>query len=198
MVVDRVQLTASVTGCSASRLTVLTKPLAPYPLTAQSSSKPFNVMAYQTYPPLFQAPYYPSPAPLVDPFRDYYADRLRELTFNSRPLIQDLSVTAMAQRDQNNWEAMRAVVEEIEAATLRVCRRAGHALTRLGCTSPETTAALPHRFHFEECWSAIHHSPFATNRSPTVPQDVSRGRRSNQGEDGGDDRALADERYRRR
>lgn len=79
-------------------------------------------MSYQTYPPPYQAPYYVPPPPLVDPFRGYYADRLRELTFNSRPLIQDLSVTAMSQRDQNNWEGMRAVVEEIEAATLRVCR----------------------------------------------------------------------------
>ncbi|WVF71472.1 hypothetical protein IAT40_006277 [Kwoniella sp. CBS 6097] len=57
--------------------------------------------------------------PAVDPFRAYYADRLRQLTFNSRPLIQDLSVMAMTQRDENNWEAMKIVVEEIEAAVLR-------------------------------------------------------------------------------
>ncbi|WWD17299.1 hypothetical protein CI109_101739 [Kwoniella shandongensis] len=77
------------------------------------------------YPPYQQAsapaPYYPPvPAqPPVDPFRAYYADRLRQLTFNSRPLIQDLSMTAMAQRDQNNWSGMGVVVEEIEAAVLR-------------------------------------------------------------------------------
>ena len=60
-----------------------------------------------------QAPY--------DPFRQDYAARLRELTFNSRPLIQDLSVRAKAQSDQHNWTTMKAVVEEIEAAVLRVC-----------------------------------------------------------------------------
>ncbi|WVR07050.1 hypothetical protein IAU60_004089 [Kwoniella sp. DSM 27419] len=76
-------------------------------------------MAYQ-YPPYHQAQYYPPPPqPAIDPFRAYYADRLRQLTFNSRPLIQDLSVTAMAQRDQNNWEGMATVVEEIEQAVLR-------------------------------------------------------------------------------
>ncbi len=79
-------------------------------------------MAYQTYPPPYQTPYYPPPPPPpIDPFRGYYADRLRELTFNSRPIIQDLSVMAMAQRDQHNWEGMRTVVEEIEAAVLKVC-----------------------------------------------------------------------------
>ncbi|KAK8864405.1 hypothetical protein IAR55_001653 [Kwoniella newhampshirensis] len=80
-------------------------------------------MAYP-YPPYQHAsapaPYYPPvPAqPPLDPFRAYYADRLRQLTFNSRPLIQDLSMTAMAQRDQNNWSGMGVVVEEIEAAVL--------------------------------------------------------------------------------
>ncbi|OCF36838.1 hypothetical protein I316_01434 [Kwoniella heveanensis BCC8398] len=90
-------------------------------------------MAYQ-YPPFQQGVHYPPQhqhqhqpqyqyhqqhQPAVDPFRAYYADRLRQLTFNSRPLIQDLSVTAMSQRDQNNWEGMKIVVEEIEAAVLR-------------------------------------------------------------------------------
>jgi pre-mRNA cleavage complex 2 protein Pcf11 len=106
-------------------------------------------MAYQSYsysgpsynPPPQQSAYYnppgprsyqppaPSPAPPAlagsyDPFRAYYADRLRELTFNSRPLIQELSVLAMQQRDQNHWGNMTAVVEEIEGAVYRVCRRA--------------------------------------------------------------------------
>ncbi len=81
-------------------------------------------MSYQNYAVPYQAPYYPPiPPPPVDPFRGYYADRLRALTFNSRPIIQDLSVLANGQREQNNWDGMRAVVEEIEAATLRVCRR---------------------------------------------------------------------------
>lgn len=69
-----------------------------------------------------QPHYQPSPihAPPSDPFRNFYASRLRELTFNSRQIIQDLSVTAMQQRDQGNWPNMQAIVEEIEAAVLRV------------------------------------------------------------------------------
>lgn len=95
-------------------------------------------MAYSNYhaPAPYQNPpppsgggggYYPPPPPVpqqhvqVDPFRSYYADRLRQLTFNSRPLIQELSIMAMQQRDRNDWNAMGAVVEEIEAAVLRVC-----------------------------------------------------------------------------
>jgi pre-mRNA cleavage complex 2 protein Pcf11 len=81
-------------------------------------------MSYQTYQPHYQPPaaaYYNPPVAPIDPFRAYYADRLRELTFNSRPLIQDLSVMAMQQRDQGNWPGMRVVVEEIETAVLRVC-----------------------------------------------------------------------------
>ena len=92
-------------------------------------------MAYQNwrtpYPPAppqngtggsyYQQPPPPPPAVAqVDPFRSYYADRLRQLTFNSRPLIQELSVMAMQQRDGKNWDAMKAVVEEIETAVLRV------------------------------------------------------------------------------
>ncbi|WRT66372.1 uncharacterized protein IL334_003327 [Kwoniella shivajii] len=90
-------------------------------------------MSYQTYPPYQQlGSYYPPPQPQSqlhqqhlqpqpphDPFRAYYADRLRQLTFNSRPIIQDLSMMAGAQRDQNNWEGMNTVVQEIEAAVLR-------------------------------------------------------------------------------
>lgn len=83
-------------------------------------------MAYHAYPPpvpsqsLYPAYGYAPPQPPVDPFRGYYADRLRELTFNSRPLIQELSMMAMQQRNGNNWSGMHAVVEEIEAAVLRV------------------------------------------------------------------------------
>ncbi|WVW83930.1 hypothetical protein I302_105953 [Kwoniella bestiolae CBS 10118] len=78
-------------------------------------------MSYQTYAPYpQQGGYYPPPPPAPhDPFRAYYADRLRQLTFNSRPIIQDLSMMAGAQRDQNNWEGMNVVVQEIEEATLR-------------------------------------------------------------------------------
>lgn len=79
--------------------------------------------SYAATPPLHptQPPYQQSqpPAP-YDPFRQDYAQRLRELTFNSRPLIQDLSVRAKAQSDQHNWSTMKAIVEEIEAAVLRV------------------------------------------------------------------------------
>lgn len=65
------------------------------------------------------------PAPVqnrspVEAFRGYYADRLRELTLNSRPLIQDLSIMAMQQRDNGNWDNMAGVVEEIEIAVYRV------------------------------------------------------------------------------
>ncbi|WWC94197.1 hypothetical protein V866_001037 [Kwoniella sp. B9012] len=83
-------------------------------------------MSYQTYPYQQQQPgaggggFYNQPhVPPHDPFRAYYADRLRQLTFNSRPIIQDLSMMAGAQRDQNNWEGMNAIVQEIEEATLR-------------------------------------------------------------------------------
>lgn len=79
-------------------------------------------MAYPAYPAYQQAPYYPSPPvqPTTDVFRRQYADRLRALTFNSRPIIQDLSMLAMAARDRNDWNGMQAVVEEIELAVLRV------------------------------------------------------------------------------
>jgi pre-mRNA cleavage complex 2 protein Pcf11 len=65
-------------------------------------------------------PQQPQAQPPSDPFRAYYAGRLRELTFNSRPIIQDLSLIAMQQRDAGNWPNMNAVVEEIEGAVLRV------------------------------------------------------------------------------
>lgn len=104
-------------------------------------------MAYQNnhygaYPPpppsggggYYQPPSAPAPAPSQhhysqpptqrqsqnDPFRSYYADRLRQLTFNSRPLIQELSIMAMQQRDRGDWGNMTAVVEELEQAVLRV------------------------------------------------------------------------------
>lgn len=79
-------------------------------------------MAYQAYPAYQQALYYPPPPvqPTTDVFRRQYADRLRALTFNSRPIIQDLSMLAMAARDRNDWDGMQAVVEEIELAVLRV------------------------------------------------------------------------------
>jgi pre-mRNA cleavage complex 2 protein Pcf11 len=80
-------------------------------------------MSYGHYPPQnhyggYGAPQ--PPAPPADPFRAWYADRLAELTFNSRPIIQTLSLEAMNQRDQNNWNGMQAIVEEVEAAILRV------------------------------------------------------------------------------
>lgn len=68
----------------------------------------------------YNAPPQPAPVAPADPFRAYYASRLRDLTFNSRPIIQDLSMMAMQQRDAGNWANMQAVVEEIETAVLRV------------------------------------------------------------------------------
>lgn len=98
-------------------------------LTVTSPTMAYNYpVQHAAYPP-HSAPHvqpaYPiqPPQPPHDPFRAYYAERLRALTFNSRPLIQDLSMQAMAQRDQHNWAAMKAVVEEIESAVLRVCLR---------------------------------------------------------------------------
>ncbi|WVQ72591.1 hypothetical protein IAR50_002149 [Cryptococcus sp. DSM 104548] len=79
-------------------------------------------MAYPSYSAYQQAPYYPPPVaaqPPADIFRRQYADRLRALTFNSRPIIQDLSMLALAARDRNDWEGMQIVIEEIEMAVLR-------------------------------------------------------------------------------
>lgn len=55
-----------------------------------------------------------------DPYRAWYASRLSELTFNSRPIIQSLSLEAKRQRDESNWMGMQAITEEIEQAVLRV------------------------------------------------------------------------------
>lgn len=60
------------------------------------------------------------PQPPADPFRAWYAEQLGTLTFNSRPIIQGLSIEAMKQRDQGNWAGMQAISEELEQAILRV------------------------------------------------------------------------------
>lgn len=59
-------------------------------------------------------------APPPDPFRAWYADQLATLTFNSRPIIQNLSLEALKARDHGNMPGMQAVAEEIEHAVLRV------------------------------------------------------------------------------
>jgi pre-mRNA cleavage complex 2 protein Pcf11 len=88
---------------------------------APSYAAPPTASSHAYYPPPQQQHYQPPPAPIShDPFRAYYADRLRELTFNSRPLIQELSLLAMQMRDSNQWSNMTAVVEEIEGAVYRV------------------------------------------------------------------------------
>lgn len=63
--------------------------------------------------------WYPPQQP-ADPFRAWYAEQLATLTFNSRQIIQNLSIEALKQRDQNNWPGMQAVSEELEQAILRV------------------------------------------------------------------------------
>jgi pre-mRNA cleavage complex 2 protein Pcf11 len=121
----------------------------PYAFNAQPAYPPQNrgygnngyntpPTGFQAPPPQQQQPHYngsasynhgysqPPPAQAgagrspVEAFRAYYADRLKELTFNSRPLIQDLSIMAMQQRDNGNWDNMAGVVEEIEIAVYRV------------------------------------------------------------------------------
>ncbi|CAK9786138.1 hypothetical protein CC85DRAFT_283755 [Cutaneotrichosporon oleaginosum] len=59
------------------------------------------------------------PQPPQDPFRAWYIDKLATLTFNSRAIIQDLSIEAVKQRDMNNWAGMQAIAEELEAAIYR-------------------------------------------------------------------------------
>lgn len=156
-------------------------------------------MAYQNWRPSYPpAPpqngaggnYYQHPPPqpsivAVDPFRSYYADRLRQLTFNSRPLIQELSVMAMQQRDGNNWEAMKAVVEEIETAVLRVRLLASAAYSvvfprrslTVGSTSSKATAAIPHRLDLKERRLTLHYPSPPPHHSPPLRQDLPRSRR---------------------
>lgn len=78
-------------------------------------------MSYGYPPPAHHQQWYGAPpAPPVDPYRAWYADQLAQLTFNSRPIIQHLSMQAMEQRDQRNMPGMQAIAEEIENAVLRV------------------------------------------------------------------------------
>ncbi|WOO84780.1 putative protein [Vanrija pseudolonga] len=83
-------------------------------------------MSYGHYPPPQQhggpANYYhqqPSPQAPHDPFRAWYAQQLAGLTFNSRPMIQNLSIEAQNRQHEGNWPAMEAIVQEIEDAILR-------------------------------------------------------------------------------
>ncbi|KAL7421872.1 mRNA 3' end processing factor [Cryptotrichosporon argae] len=75
--------------------------------------------AYPPPPPPAAGLPFPPPPPHPDAFRPWFADCLRQLTFNSRPMIQALSGEAMRQRDVGDMRAMSGVVEEIEAACLR-------------------------------------------------------------------------------
>jgi hypothetical protein len=188
----------------------------PYHAPAQSYGGPPPVPGPSYYTPPPAQHYQPVPPPVAaphDPFRAYYADRLMGLTFNSRPLIQELSILAMQQRDQNQWGNMTAVVEEIEGAVYRVCRAPlsssgflcmSWLLMRILTRSstwfradsivPSTRKAaqtLPPRFHLEECRRAVHY-PFAPNYDPAaVHPNPSRSRRRDQGQNGRDDLPLA-------
>lgn len=81
-------------------------------------------MSYGHYPtPQHGGPanyYPPPPTQPPDPFRAWYAQQLAGLTFNSRPMIQNLSIEAQNRQHEGNWPAMEAIVQEIEDAILRV------------------------------------------------------------------------------
>ncbi|ORX36639.1 hypothetical protein BD324DRAFT_626645 [Kockovaella imperatae] len=86
----------------------------------------------------------------VEQFRMEYAGRLSTLTFNSRPIIQDLSILAMQERDRRDWAKMNVVVQEIEAAVQRAPPHAKLPVLYLvdsiskNVGAPFTTQLLPH------------------------------------------------------
>lgn len=94
---------------------------------------PPSQSGYQQYQGYYQPPAAsPASVPYNDDqyFRHDYARRLAALTFNSRPLIQELSILA-----QNYSQAMsRVVIESIEQQ-LRMVSVLRHTLATILCSS---------------------------------------------------------------
>lgn len=87
-----------------------------YPYAQAQAQQPHSQSYAQASPythpsaPTYQSAYH------QDPFREWYRQQLSTLTFNSRPIIQNLSIQAMERRDRNDWNGMTAVGEELERA----------------------------------------------------------------------------------
>jgi len=99
-----------------------------YPQPSLGHQYPVFAQPVQSSYPYAQAQQgisYGQPAPpqsvyTHDPFRQWYRQQLTTLTFNSRPIIQGLSIAAMERRDRNDWNGMTAVGEELERAIIQV------------------------------------------------------------------------------
>ena len=152
-----------------------------------------------------QPPQYPV-EPSVEHFRMDYAGRLSQLTFNSRPIIQDLSIIAMQERDKRSMAKMQVIVQEIEAALQRVSHKSSRWKSKemiansllLGPANSQTSHFVSGRFNFEECRSTIHHRAHALRHPSHVLDRLQGSRRSHKGEIGGNGQFMANHRSRRR
>ena len=147
---------------------------------------------------------------LHDPFRQWYRQQLNTLTFNSRPIIQNLSIAAMERRDRNDWNGMTAVGEELEGAintVSRCCRGRCEVVwvsyvhpteTTYGQTPPllslrgtgafrrETPTTLPLGFDLQERRPTIHHTRLSPVHHPDLSLGLFRGGRRDEDQDGRD------------